>query len=198
MLQYITQPETRYSIAEQCQMVIEGGCEWIQLHLPTWDDSAIRELARLLIPLCKESSTILTLENRPELAKELGVHGIHLTSDSGLKAAEIREEFGPEAIIGTDVRTAAEIIALKDSDIDYVTVSEDIPNADKKEIIEQAALAGNIMPVVARGKFLLEDVHDIFRTGISGICTGAYINEADDPVEYTALLIQKIKGKPEN
>lgn len=45
MLQFIAESNERYSIAETVQMAIEGGCRWIELHMPDSDDSEIREVA---------------------------------------------------------------------------------------------------------------------------------------------------------
>lgn len=194
MLQYLTQNTDKYSVAEQCQMVIEGGCSWIQLHMPQADDSVIRELSSELIPLCKETSTILMLENKPHLAQELGLHGVHLTLDSGLDARKIREEFGPEAIIGVEVGIAASILALKGADIDYVTLPYGMSLKQCQEIIDTAAKGGNEMPVVICSDYGVEDLQSVMATGAQGICTGNRIICAADPVTYCERMIDTLHG----
>ena len=196
MLQFITIPDAAYSIAEQCQMAIEGTCQWIQLHLPEGtDDSEVRELAAELVPLCKETATILMLENRPELAQELGLHGVHITLDSGLNAANIREQFGPEAIIGVEVTEPSSILALKGADIDYVTLPPFLSIEKRSEIVREAQKGGNEMPVVFAGDFRIEDTPETIAAGASGICTGKYIVEAHDPVKYTEDLIKALRDR---
>ena len=190
MLQYQTQPSDRYSVPEQCQMAIEGGCSWIQLHLPDADDAAVRELCSELIPLCRESSTILMLENRPELAKELGLHGVHITADSGLNAARVREDFGPEAIVGIDVDEPASILALKGADIDYVTLHMSVDRA--AHVIATAAEGGNTMPVVYGGAMSIDDIPAVMNAGVSGVIVGADIANADDPVSRTAEILGRL------
>lgn len=194
MLQYITREDSKYSIAEQCQMFIEGGGAWIQLHVPDADDSMIRELASELIPLCRETSTILMLENRPELAKELGLHGLHITLDSGLDASFIRESFGPEAIIGVEVTEASSIVALDKADIDYVTLPAFLSEEKKAGIVRLTREADCNMPIVFEGDFSLENVEKPLILGASGICTGKHIIEAHDPVEYTEKLIGLLRN----
>lgn len=193
MLQFITQSEEKFSVVEQCQMAIEGGSGWIQLHIPDKSEAEIREIAELLIPLCRETGTILTIEDNPVLTKELGVHGVHLSLDSGLKASAIREEFGPEAIIGQDVTDPETILSMKDADIDYVTIPAYIDKEERVRICDTAATGGNIIPVVFSGDFAADSVSGIFKEGASGICTGRYIVDADDPVAYTALVIKNLK-----
>lgn len=192
MLQYQTQPTDRYSIAEQCQMAIEGGCTWIQLQLPEAEDSEVRELCSELIPLCRESSTILTIEDRPELAKELGLHGVHITADSGLNAAHVREDFGPEAIIGVEVNEPASILALKGADIDYVTLRMPLERAAR--VMETACNGGNTIPIVYGGAMSLDNLADVFAAGASGLLVGGDIACADDPVRRTEEYLDRIQS----
>ncbi len=195
MLQYIPQNDNkRFSIEEQCQMFIEGGGAWIQLKTEGLSDDRIREVASELIPLCKETSTILTIEDRPELAKELGVHGVYLSSKSGKSAAAVREEFGAEAIIGVEVGSSQAILSLKGRDIDYAIIRPDIPMEEATSIIKEANSAGNEMPIVLTGCFGPDDAELIMSTGASGIATGAGIADADDPVKYTEEFIAKLNA----
>ena len=53
MLQFITHPSDKYSIAEEVQMVLEGGCKWIQLRLKDATDEEFRQTAKEIIPLCQ-------------------------------------------------------------------------------------------------------------------------------------------------
>ena len=52
MLQFITQESDKYSIAEEVQMALEGGCRWIQLRMNGATPEIVRETALDLIPLC--------------------------------------------------------------------------------------------------------------------------------------------------
>lgn len=175
-------------------MAIEGGCQWIQLSCADDTDDTIRELAAELIPLCRESSTILTIENHPQIAKELGMHGIHITLGSGLNAAAVRQDFGPEAIIGTDVADAASIAALKGADIDYVTLPSSLADKRRAEIVALATLTGNEIPIVFEDDYTTDNVTDALRYGASCVCTGRKIVTADNPVEYTRNLLSTLNN----
>ena len=78
MLQFITHPSERYSIAEEVQMALEGGCKWIQLRLKDATDEEFRQTALEIIPMCKENEAFLVFDDRVELAMEMSVHGVHL------------------------------------------------------------------------------------------------------------------------
>ena len=196
MLQYLSQPPLRYSVVEQCQMVIEGGCAWIQLHLPGVEDSEIRELAGELIPLCRETSTILMLEDHPELTKELGLHGMHIGPRAGYDPISLREEFGPEAIIGVTVETYEEVARLAKADIDYVTLPSAMNEERIRTLLRKIREDNLSIPVVAQGDFTIETGCRTVALGVSGLCTGHHIADSKDPVEYTERFInamQKLK-----
>lgn len=90
MLQFITNPSDRYSLLEEAQMAIEGGCRWIQLRMKDATDDEVRQVALELIPLCKENDTFLIIDDRVELVNELKVSGVHLGKDD-MDPLEARE-----------------------------------------------------------------------------------------------------------
>ena len=192
MLQFIAEYNERYSIAETVQMAIEGGCRWIELHMPQSDDSEIREVAAELIPLCRESGVFLTIEDRPELARELGLHGVVMTS---LKttAHKFREDLGPEAIIGLRVATTPAVVAIQNADIDYVTLPPDMPVSAIAQFMEEPKSTDIRTPGVATGDINLENAAAYMATGISGVATAAPAY-AKDPVEYTTRLIEALEN----
>ena len=93
MLQFITHPSEKYSIPEEVQMALEGGCRWIQLRMKDASDEEFREVAREIIPMCQESEAFLVFDDRVELAIEMGVHGVHLGKDD-MPPAQARDVMG--------------------------------------------------------------------------------------------------------
>ena len=127
MLQFIARINDRYSVAELAQMAIEGGCHWVELDLPDASDDFVRETALELKNLCMETGTFLTIVDRPEVAKEAGLHGVQLRGANARRAAEVREELGAEAIIGIEAAGADAILRTQNLDIDYATLPAGLP-----------------------------------------------------------------------
>lgn len=121
MLQFITHPSEKYSIAEEAQMAIEGGCRWIQLRMKDASDEEVRNVALEIIPMCQETDTFLIIDDRVELVNELKVSGVHLGKED-MDPLQARELLGPNAIIGVTANTADDILRFKGKDIDYVGV----------------------------------------------------------------------------
>lgn len=205
MLQFITHTSSRYSIAEEAQMVIEGGCRWIQLRMKDASDEEVREVAMELIPLCKETDTFLIIDDRVELVNELKVSGVHLGKDD-MPAREARELLGPHAIIGVTANTADEIIALRGVDVDYVGLGPFRHTATKerlapvlglegyRRIVAEVRSRGIELPIVAVGGITPDDVEPLMAAGVSGIAVSGAILSADNPVECTAGIIERLQN----
>ena len=192
MLQFITTDNSKYSIPEQAQMVIEGGCRWIQLSTSLKGES-LKETLQQLIPLCTENDTFLVLDHNVELTNELKIHGVHLSAGDMLPA-EAREFLGPHAVIGVTVKTAAEIIALKKADIDYVQIGPfpEISIEQYNAIVKETRDAGVTTPIVATGAISKDDLIPLMSAGISGVAMSQSIVEAADIPEYTSECIDTL------
>lgn len=209
MLQFITHPSDKYSIAEEVQMVIEGGCGWIQLRMKDATDEEVRRTAMELIPLCQETGTFLVIDDRVELVNELKVSGVHLGKDD-MPPREARELLGPHAIIGVTANTADDILSLRGIDVDYVGLGPFRHTTTKehlapvlglegyRDIVATVRAAGITLPIVAIGGITADDTEALMATGVSGIAVSGAIIGAADPVEATAQFItrlQKTTGK---
>lgn len=205
MLQFITHNSDKYSIAEEVQMAIEGGCRWIQLRMKDATYAEAKETALELIPMCQETDTILVIDDRVDLVNELKVSGVHLGKED-MDPMEARELLGPHAIIGVTANTAEDIIKFKGKDVDYVGVGPFRYTTTKsklapvigldgmKKIIETVREAGMDIPIVAVGGITLDDVEPLMKTGVNGIAVSGSIINADDPMLYTMNIMEKLLG----
>ncbi|CCX48528.1 MAG: thiamine phosphate synthase [Muribaculaceae bacterium] len=203
MLQFITHPSEHYSIAEEAQMAIEGGCRWIQLRIKDASDDEVRQVAMEIIPMCRETETFLIIDDRVELVNELKVSGVHLGKND-MDPLEAREILGPHAIIGITANTAEDIIRYKGKDVDYVGLGPFRHTTTKKNlspvlgiegyasVVSQVRQAGVELPIVAIGGITIDDIDAIMATGVNGIAVSGAIINAPDPVEYTNHIMQKL------
>lgn len=206
---FITHPCERYSIAEEVQMALEGGCKWIQLRLKGVSDEEFRQTALEIIPMCKEQEAFLVFDDRVELAIEMGVHGVHLGKDD-MNPREARELMGAEAIIGVTANTADGILPYKTMDVDYVglgpfrftTTKEKLSPVigvdGYRDIVKSVREAGVRLPIVAIGGITLEDIPPIMSTGVNGVAVSGAIINAPDPAEYTRQLIDALNTATAN
>lgn len=203
MLQFITHPSDKYSIAEELQMAIEGGCQWVQLRMKDASEEEIRQTALEIIPMCQENGTFLIIDDHVSLVNDLKVSGVHLGKED-MDPLEAREILGPHAIIGITANTADDIIKYKGKDVDYVGLGPFRFTTTKKklapqlgiegyrDIVEKVRAAGVELPIVAIGGIVLDDIDALMATGINGIAMSGAIINAPDPVAYTSEVLEKL------
>ena len=202
---FITHPSDRYSIAEEVQMALEGGCKWIQLRMKDASDEEFRQTALEIIPLCKENEAFLVFDDRVELAMEMGVHGVHLGKND-MDPLQAREIIGAEAIIGVTANTADDIVRLKGWDVDYVGLGPYRYTTTKKnlspllgtdgyrDVVNKVREADVLLPIVAIGGISIEDIPAIMSTGVNGIAVSGSIINAPDPVDYTRRILSALNS----
>lgn len=207
MLQFITHNSDKYSIAEEVQMAIEGGCRWIQLRMKGASDEEVMETAAQLIEMCRENNAFLIIDDRVNVVNELKVSGVHLGKED-MDPMEARELLGPDAIIGVTANTAADIIKYKGKDIDYIGLGPFRHTTTKeklspilglegyREIVKDVREAGVEFPIVAIGGITLEDVEPLMKTGVNGIAVSGAIINAEDPMLYTSRIMEKLLNVP--
>ena len=207
MLQFITNPSEKYTVAEEVRMAIEGGCRWIQLRMKNASDEEVKQTALSLIDICRDHDAFLVIDDRVNVVEELKVSGVHLGKND-MNPLEAREHLGPHAIIGATANTAEDILKYKGKDIDYIglgpfrytTTKEKLSPVlgleGYKRIISEVRGAGMDIPIVAIGGITLEDVDDLMATGVSGIAVSGAIINAPDPMLYTSQIMEKLLGIP--
>lgn len=200
MLQFITHPSERLSIPEQVRLAIEGGCRWIQLRMKEATDAEVAEMAREITPICRETGTILVIDDRVDVVMETKVHGVHL-GKTDMDPAKAREFLGPHAIIGCTANTADEILDLARLDIDYIglgpfrftetkaNLAPTLGLEGYREIIGKVRSAGCQLPIVAIGGIQPDDVAALLDAGVNGIAiSGAIINSPDPAATVASIL----------
>ena len=195
MLQFITDPEAVLTVAEQVQAVMEGGCMWIEL-APC---AELRQVAEATLPVCRKSEAFLMIDDDVDLVEELRVHGVHLSHATRQEALSVRERLGAHAVIGISCVTAADAIALKGCDADYVTFAvEPIPEgiAAFAKIAAEVAAAETGLHIVARGEFPADLLPEVLRAGAAGVAMSRSIAAAPDPAAYTADIIKTLNNRP--
>lgn len=205
MLQFITNDSDRYTIAEEVQMAIEGGCRWVQLRMKEASDEEVRAVALELIPMCRETDTFLIIDDRVELVNELKVSGVHLGKED-MNPLEARELLGPHAIIGVTANTAEDIIKYKGKDVDYVglgpvhftttkkKLAPELGIEGMKRVVDEVRNAGVELPIVAIGGLTIDDIAPLMKTGVNGVAMSGSIINADDPVLYTSDVLEKLSN----
>ena len=135
---------------------------------------------------------------------ELRVSGVHLGKED-MDPMEARDILGPHAIIGVTANTAEDIIRFKGKDVDYVglgpvhftttkaKLSPELGIEGVKRVIDEVRANGVELPIVAIGGVTENDIEPLLAAGVNGIAVSGAIINADDPVELTSKMIERLQ-----
>ncbi len=199
MLQYILNESEQYSIAQLCQMAIEGGCMWINIACPkTTDDQLRAALVPDVVSLCRETGTILTIDDRPELAGELGLHGVRFTAKYFLthqaSPMQLREQLGPEAMIGIETADPSALGAMAEADVDFACIPAKFSADDRVKFLKAIDEAGVQLPIVAQGEINVVNASQFMAEGFNGLAVGDAITNSPDPAAVVEAIIDAISA----
>lgn len=199
-IQFITHHNDRFGYVDGARMAIEGGCKWIQLRMKGATDDEVRSAAAEIQPLCKKHEALFVLDDRVQLAKELKADGVHLGKND-MPVDEARRVLGEEFIIGGTANTFEDIERLYRQGADYIGCGPFRFTTTKQNlapvlgldgyftIVNRMRAAGILLPVVAIGGILYDDIRSIMQTGVRGIAvSGAVLNAADPVAEMRRML----------
>jgi thiamine-phosphate pyrophosphorylase len=101
---------------------IRGGVDVIQLRDADLDDDGVRAAAVAFRAAADEGGALFVLNDRPDLAVEVGADGVHVGQDD-LPPARARELVGPDAIVGLSTHGPDQgAAALADPAVDYLSI----------------------------------------------------------------------------
>jgi len=109
-----------------------GDVAAFQIRLKPADDATIREAVSVLAPVARAHGVAVILNDRPDLAADLGCDGVHVgQSDASVAAA--RRLMGPDAMIGATCHDSRDLaMDAAEAGADYVAFGAFFPT-DTKE-----------------------------------------------------------------
>ncbi len=109
-----------------------GDVASFQLRLKHVDDDAIRRATDLLRPIVQAAGTAFILNDRPDLAKELGCDGVHIGQEDA-SYAEARAAMGPHGIVGVTAHDSRHLaMEAAEAGADYVAFGAFYPTTTKE------------------------------------------------------------------
>lgn len=204
-IQFITHPSDRFTYKEEVEMVLRGGCRWVQLRMKDANDEEVEQVARELLPLCKEWKATFIIDDRVDLVKRVGADGVHL-GKKDMPVDEARKILGDSFIIGGTANTMDDIRRLCQQGADYIGCGPFRFTTTKKNLSPILGLDGyrtmmetmrkeNLqIPVVAIGGITLDDMKEVMRTGVSGIAISGAVLTAENPQEEMKRMMDTIQG----
>ena len=203
-MQFISHQTDTKSYLEGINDALTGGCNWIQLRMKGATDDEVRPIAWKVKEWCRITCAVFIIDDRVELAKEVGADGVHL-GKSDMSIAEARKILGPDFIIGGTANTFDDVKAHHEAGADYIgcgpfrftTTKEKLSPVlgleGYREIIAKMKAHDIRLPIVAIGGITRKDIPGILQTGVTGVAMSGCILRADDPAKETLEIMEILK-----
>ncbi len=183
---YLITPETIPDVAAFARVLGEalaaGDVACLQLRLKGVDDAAIAAAAKGLMPVCHKHDVAFILNDRPDLAAQLGCDGVHVGPDD-TPYDEARRIVGPEVTVGVTCKDSRHLaMEVAEAGADYVAFGAFFRSATKDdttpadlEVVKIWSQTTNV-PCVAIGGITVENCESVIKAGADfiAVCSGVW------------------------
>ena len=167
----------------------------LQLRLKHIGDDEIRYAIELLLPITKTFKVPFILNDRPDLALEMGCDGVHL-GQKDVSYKEARKLIGEEAIIGVTCHNSKHLaMVAAEQGADYIAFGSFFPtitkNTNFRATIDILRWWHELMltPCVAIGGITVENGAELVRAGADFLAViSAVWNHSEGPAEGVSTM----------
>ena len=159
-----------------------GDVACLKLRLKNVSDDVVREAVNVLMPVCYARDVAFILNDRPDLAKELGCDGVHIGPDD-MPYDEARRIMGQDATVGVTCKDSYHVaMELAEAGADYVAFGAFFPTTTKEttahpdpDLLETWSQM-TIVPCVAIGGITVENCAPLVAAGADfiAVCSGVW------------------------
>jgi thiamine-phosphate pyrophosphorylase len=191
---YLCTPD-RPDLAEFVRRCIEGGVDVVQLRDHDLDQHARQTLRRAAVVqrVCQDAGVPFILNDRPDLALELGADGVHVGQDDAPPSLA-RRILGADAIVGYSTHAPEELDAAAVEPVDYVSAGPVNPTPTKPgragtglDYLRYAAETIRL-PFFVTGGVTPETLPAMLDAGARRFVVVRYLTEAEDPAANARRL----------
>jgi thiamine-phosphate pyrophosphorylase len=185
---------------EFLRAALRGGVDIVQLRMKDASDDDIRMAASRFARICARHGALFILNDRPDLAAEVGADGVHVGQDDA-PVPEARRIAGDERIIGLSTHSEQQIDAAGD-EVDYIAVGpvHETPTKPGRpavgvELVRYAARHARV-PFFAIGGLNARNAADVRGAGARRIVVVRALTEAAEPEHAAHELRAAIVAEP--
>ena len=170
-----------------CRALLKAGARVIQLRHKTAGEAEFRRLAlAMLAEVRRYEDALLIVNDRVDIAIEVGVDGIHVGQED-LDAREVLRRAPQAMLLGVSARTPAEARAAAAAGAGYIGAGSVFATPTKADAVViglqglREVAAAVDLPVVAIGGITRANARSVFQAGVRYAAIISDINAAPDP-----------------
>jgi thiamine-phosphate pyrophosphorylase len=165
---------------------IVAGVDLLQIREPDLADDILVRLARSAVGRAAGQRTLIIVNDRDDIARDAGAHGVHLKSASAGRTSSVRAT-GPDWIVGRSVHDVGDLIP--DEPVDYWMFGTMFPTVSKHADAPRGGVDGlarvvgaSMRPVLAIGGVVPSNTGACLAAGASGVAAiGVFLPTGREP-----------------
>jgi len=180
-LYLVTPPKIELTVFEEqlARALDAGDVACLQLRLKDVADDAVRRAAQVLMAIAQPRGVAFLINDRPDLAAELGADGAHIGQEDG-SYAQARAAVGPEKTVGVTCHNSRHLaMEAAEAGADYVAFGAFYPTSTKqpKASADSEILRWwnelMVVPCVAIGGITVENARPLVEAGADFLAVSA-------------------------
>jgi thiamine-phosphate pyrophosphorylase len=181
---YLCTPD-RSDLAAFIADCVAGGVDVVQLRDKELDAKPLLARAAVAAAVCRDLGVPFILNDRPDLALEVGADGVHVGQDDA-PVALARRIMGPDAIVGLSTHGPSDLEGAADEDVTYISAGpvESTPTKPGREgtglgYVTRASARSSV-PVYVTGGVTPEKIPALTSAGVRHFVVVRYLTGASD------------------
>jgi thiamine-phosphate pyrophosphorylase len=178
-----------------------GDVAALQVRLKDVPDGEIERVTRAVLPIAHAHEVAVILNDRPDLAAQLGCDGVHIGQDDA-SYAEARRIMGPRAMVGVTCHDSRHLaMEAAEAGADYVAFGAVFPTTTKDAAtacdLETLTIWQETMqtPCVAIGGITPENCAPVVKAGADFLAASSAVwSRPDGPGAAVKAFLTAIKG----
>lgn len=175
----------------------------VQLRLKDVDDHVFVDAAEALLTICHDFDVPLIINDRPDIAADVGADGVHV-GQQDTDYAKAREIIGAEGIVGVTCHDSRHLAMVAgEQGADYVAFGAFFPSSSKDakfhpepEILEWCS-SMTILPCVAIGGITADNCQPLVTAGADYLAViGSIWNHPDGPAAGVLAFKEPLTASP--
>ena len=171
----------------------------LQLRAKGLPSGAFLDLCDALVALAHESSAILIVNDRVDVARLSSAHGVHVGQED-LPPVAVRSQLGPEVVLGFSTHSVAQVEAALHEPVSYVAVGPVFGTATKEtgynavglDLVSTASRLSPL-PIVAIGGVTLANAPSALAAGASAVAVISDLLDGDQPDERVRQFLRVLE-----
>jgi thiamine-phosphate pyrophosphorylase len=183
----------------RARSLVAAGIDMLQLRDKRLDDRELLERARRLRAVTAETSTLLIVNDRPDVAAIVGADGVHLGQED-MSLRDARRIVGADALIGVSTHSPEQARQAVIDGANYIGVGPTFPSGTKNfaaftgmELL--CGVAREIrLPAFAIGGITPANFSQVLAAGFTRVAVSGAVTTAADPATASRDLLKLLRS----